>query len=210
MPTATADRPPHLRGATWICASVLVVTAGVVFALSYRPGASVEPAAARRPVEVTSDARHRFATVEELVAASDLVVEGHVVATEVGRPFGDADADTGAVSAIRSQITTVGVDAILRGASSETTLVVEEEAELADGTPVRVDGMRAGAVGDRGVWFLVASRDPDFPGYVVVNAQGGYLRGTGDSLRGGDPTDPLVHAIEAEGFTALAAVTTAQ
>ncbi len=204
MQTATAERRPHLRRATWICVAALAVFAGIVFALNYRPDGSVQPLAARRPVEVTSDARHRFTTVDQLVGVSDVVVEGHVVATEAGRIFGtDSTAAAGTTSAIRSQITTVQIDTVLAGATSETVLLVEEEAELADGSPVRVDGMRAGEVGDRGVWFLVASRDPDFPGYVIVNAQGRYLRGPGDSLRGGDRTDLLVRSVEADGFTAL-------
>jgi hypothetical protein len=204
MPTATAERPRSLRRATWIRAAVLVVLAGIVFALSYRPSESAPRASVRRPVDLTSDARHRFATVEQLVGASDLVVEGHVVATETGRVFGEASAAADdESSAIRSRITTLQIDTVLRGTSSQATLLIEEEATLADGTPVRVDGMRPGEVGDRGVWFLVASRDPDFPGYVVANAQGRYLRGPRDTLRGGDRTDPLVRAIEAEGFTAL-------
>ena len=47
-------------------------------------------------------------------------------------------------------------------------------------------------MGDDGIWFLVASRDPDFPGYAVVNSQGRFLRGADGSLHGGDPTDALV------------------
>ena len=204
MLTATAERPPHLRRASWISAAALTVVAVIVFAVSYRPGDSAGPVAARRPVELTSSARHRFTTVEQLVAASDLVVEGHTVTTEAGRIFGDGgNRASGETSAIRSRITTVQVDAVLSGTSADSTVLVEEEAELADGTPVRVDGMRAGEVGDRGVWFLVASQDPDFPGYVVTNAQGRYLRGPGDSLRGGDRTDELVRDVERAGLTAL-------
>jgi hypothetical protein len=204
MQTATAERPPHLRRATWIAAATLAAFAAVAFGLSYQPGRGTQAVAARRPVDVTSDARHRFTTLEQLVGAADLVVEGHVVTTEVGRVFGGAGTEVAdGASAIRSQVTTVRVDRVLTGAESAATVLVEEEAGLADGTPVRVDGMRAGTVGDRGVWFLVASRDPDFPGYVVTNAQGRYLRGRGDSLRGGDRTDPLVRAVEDAGYSAL-------
>jgi hypothetical protein len=60
---------------------------------------------------------------------------------------------------------------------------------------VRVDGMRRGRVGDRGVWFLTASGDPEFPAYALVNAQGRYLFGA-KGLHGGDRSDALVRAVE--------------
>jgi hypothetical protein len=95
---------------------------------------------------------------------------------------------------------------VLAGAepSSDASAVVlvEEEYSLADGTPVRVDGMQRGRVGDRGVWFLTASTDPDFPAYALVSAQGRYLFARG-ALRGGDRTDRLVRAMERMGPTQL-------
>jgi len=56
--------------------------------------------------------------------------------------------------------------------------------------------------GDRGVWFLTASTDPDFPAYALVNAQGRYLFARGD-VRGGDRTDSLVRSAERMNRTQL-------
>jgi hypothetical protein len=83
-------------------------------------------------------------------------------------------------------------------------VLVEEEAALTDGSPIVVDGMRAGRVGDRGVWFLVASNDAEFPGYTVVNSQGRYVETATGRLLGGDPSDPLVRSIERMGRRGLA------
>ena len=153
-------------------------------------------------VDIPSDERHRFGTVGELVDASDLVVSGRVAAAESGRIFGAGDA------AIRSHVLTVRVDSVLAGsqrpAGAGTVVLVEEEAELADGTPVRIDGMRAGRIGDDGIWFLAASRDPDFPGYAVVNAQGRYLVGADGAIEGGDASDDLVRDLQTLGREKLA------
>jgi hypothetical protein len=121
-----------------------------------------------------------------------------VIADEDGRTFGNPDA-SGASSAIRSHVLTLRVERVLAGAEpitdANSVVLVEEEYSLADGTLVRVDGMRRGRVGDRGTWFLTASPDPDFPAYALVNAQGRYLFGRG-ALRGGDPIDTLVRSVE--------------
>jgi hypothetical protein len=135
------------------------------------------------------------------VDASDLVVRGRVVAAEAGRVFGAGSA------AIRSHVLTVRVDKVLTGtqpARAGAVVLVEEEAELADGTAIEVDGMRASRIGDDGIWFLVASNDPEFPGYAVVNSQGRYLRGDGTALRGGDASDALVGELAPLGTRGLA------
>jgi hypothetical protein len=139
------------------------------------------------------------------VRASHLVVVGRVIADEDGRLFGNpgggADgADTAdTTSAIRSHVLTLRVEQVLVGAGAsvdrDAIVLVEEEYALADGTPVHVDGMRRGRVGDRGVWFLAASGDPEFPAYAIVNAQGRYLFGD-RGVQGGDRTDTFVRAME--------------
>jgi hypothetical protein len=93
---------------------------------------------------------------------------------------------------------------VLAGVDSRASamVLVEEEASLANGTPLRVDGAPPSRHGDDGVWFLAASGDPDFPGYVVVNSQGRYLA-TGDRLVGADRSDPLVRSLEALGTDGL-------
>jgi hypothetical protein len=194
MATAETRRPG--RGATAIAVGALVIVAAVIFGLTYDRSDAPAPdrAAPDRVVDLDSDARHRFADLDELLDASDLVVSGRVVAAEPGRLFGDGDAT------IRSHVLTLRVDSVLAGArggaSGEGTVVlVEEEAEAVDGTPVRVDGMRAGRIGDDGIWFLAASGDPDFPGYAVVNSQGRYLVGSDGTLEGGDASDALVQVL---------------
>jgi hypothetical protein len=206
---ATAETGRTGRRATWIAAGALAVVAAVIFGLSY--DRTDPPARDRaepdRAVDIASeDARHRFDDLGDLVDASDLVVSGRVVAAEPGRVFG-GDGDTDA--AIRSHVLTLRVDSVLAGArggaTDEGTIVlIEEEAETVDGIPVRVDGMRAGRVGDDGIWFLAASRDPDFPGYAVVNSQGRYLAGTDGGLVGGDAADALVRRLELLGRAGLA------
>jgi hypothetical protein len=59
--------------------------------------------------------------------------------------------------------------------------------------------MRATRIGDRGVWFLVASFDADFSGYTIVNSQGRYVETPTGRLVGGDPSDPFVRSFERMG-----------
>ena len=199
MPTAIAD---DRRLTRWVVAgSVVIVLVAIVIAVavSYRGS---DDAPSTETVALTSSARHQFTELDQLVAASDLIVVGRVVADEKGRVFGAKDGGTSA--AIRSHVLTLEIDEVLRGASGSPTttsgarpvVLIEEEHSLTDGTPVSVDGMRRSRVGDRGVWFLVASGDPEFPGYSVVNSQGRYLYVNG-GLRGGDRSDRLVRSIEA-------------
>jgi hypothetical protein len=207
----------------WIVvASVVVLTVvGAVAIVATRdsPSHSATPDA----VALTSSARHQFTDVAELVGASDLIVVGRVMADEDGRTFGNPGAeDSDAPSSIRSHVLTLQVDRVLAGAEptsdpnapqtdvpkTNMVVLVEEEYALGDGTAVRVDGMRRGRVGDRGVWFLAASTDPDFPAYAIVNAQGRYLFARGE-VRGGDRTDTLVRAVERLGPTQLQDAVTA-
>ncbi|NLD75436.1 MAG: hypothetical protein GX643_02095 [Acidimicrobiales bacterium] len=139
-------------------------------------------------VEVTSDAP-TARSLDELVGASDLVVEAAVVSSAEGRWFGDGDA------AILSRLVTLQVRQVLVGSTSTaSTILVEEEGWTADGTPLVVDGLAAAAEGDRGVWFLVDGGDPDVGAYVVVSAQGRYLLSDG-GLVGASGGDPLVSVL---------------
>jgi hypothetical protein len=182
---------------------VLAVVGGLAVVLTHEtPSHSATP----DTVALTSSARHQFGDVGDLVGASDIVVVGRVIADEDGRTFGNPEAaPAGAPSAIRSHVLTLRVERVLSGADQSAdpnaVVLVEEEYALGDGTPVRVDGMRRGRVGDRGVWFLTVSADPDFPAYALVNAQGRYLFGRG--VRGGDRTDALVRSVERMGPTQL-------
>ena len=97
------------------------------------------------PVELVSDGP-RFASLSELVAASDAVVVGTVVAVSDGRLVtAPEDPDAG----FRTRLVELSVERTLRG-DPPTPVVVEEPAELLDGTPAVMDGMTPLAVGDAG------------------------------------------------------------
>lgn len=219
-----------MSGGRWSARRVNLLGAGAVLVVGALffviggglPSSDDDASGTDDPVAVTSDARHRFTTLAELSASADLAVAGRVVAVEPGRTFGAVDASGRASDrAVRSQVATIEVeDVVARDdavATPEpgTVVLLEEEAELVDGTPIVVDGGRPLRVGDAGIWFLSASTDPEFPGFTVVNSQGRYLL-TGapgvdaplrGALRGADRSDRLVRELEALGFAGLADAT---
>jgi hypothetical protein len=121
----------------------------------------------REPVRLESDAP-TFATVDDLAAASDLVVVATIVDVSSGRTLtaGD-DPEAG----VRTRLYELTVTRTLRG-EAPRPLVVEEPAELLDGTPVIVDGMEPLHEGEQAVWYLVSGDGPSQPYYAVVNSQG--------------------------------------
>lgn len=150
-------------------------------------------------VEVTSDAP-RQASLDELVAASDLVVVGEVAGTERGRTFGQPGGTT-----IESRLVTLTVGEVLAGTPPRAgTVLVEEEGWLDDGRALVVDGARPSQAGDRGVWFLVEVDDPDLPVYTVVGAEGRYLAAPDGTLTGAEVDDPLIADLESRGLDGLA------
>lgn len=93
----------------------------------------------------------RFESLDELVEAADLVVEGRIVSVDVGRTITDpADPAAGFSTALFQ----LDVTNSLRGPAFDT-VIVEQEAALLDGTPITVNGLTANMVGDTGFWFLV-------------------------------------------------------
>jgi hypothetical protein len=165
------------------------------------PAPDTVPGEDGEPVAVSSDAP-RFATLADLLDASDVVVSGEVVATERGRPFGEPGG-----TAIVSRLVTLRVDEVLAGTApaGAPNLLIEEEGWLDDGPPLVVDGAAPSEVGDRGIWFLVDAGDPELPVHVVVNAEGRYLLDDAGALVGADGDDPLIAEIEALTPDALAA-----
>jgi hypothetical protein len=167
-------------------AILVAVVAGVVLT---RSDDEPEPPEPLEPVAVSSDAP-RLATLDALVAASDVVVRAEVVATERGRVFGEPGG-----AAVESRLVTLEVTDVLAGvAPADDAVLVEEEGWLEDGAPLIVDGAAPSRPGDDGIWFLVRVGDPDVPVYVVVSAQGRYLV-DGDGLAGASGDDPLVDAL---------------
>lgn len=153
------------------------------------------------PVDIASDSP-TYATLDELLAASDLVVRARVTSTERGRVFGEP----GEATAIESRLVALEVTETLRGPEPPAEILVEEEGWLLDGSPLIVDGLVPSAAGDDAIWFLVdPSDDPqEATPFVTTNAQGRYLVVDG-TLLGPDGDDPLVLRIEQLGPTALEA-----
>lgn len=151
------------------------------------------------PVDIASDSP-AYATLDELLAASDLVVRARVTSTERGRVFGEP----GEATAIESRLVALEVTETLRGPEPPAEILVEEEGWLLDGSPLIVDGLVPSAAGDDAIWFLVdPSDDPqEASPFVTTNAQGRYLVVDG-TLLGPDGDDPLVLRIEQLGPTAL-------
>jgi hypothetical protein len=196
-----------LRWAGPAAAVAVAVTAGVLGQRdtdtdtgSDKSAGQERSAADEPPLEVASDAP-RYATLDDLAAAADLVVTGEVEGIDRGRTFGQPGG-----AAIVSRLVTLRVDDVLTGTmpSEASNVLVEEEGWLDDGRPVAVDGAAPTEVGDRGIWFLVDVHDPEMPVYTVVNAEGRYLFGDGSdgddgggaSLVGADGDDPLIAEIE--------------
>ena len=150
------------------------------------------------PIEVTSDAP-RVGSLEELLAASDLVVRASVVGTDRGRVFGEGDA------AIESRVVQLRVLGVLKGDGALAgggTVLVEEEGWSADGAPLIVDGLAPSQVGDDAIWFLLRVGQDEELRYVVVSAQGRYLV-RGDRLEGAAGDDPLIAELVALGPAGL-------
>jgi hypothetical protein len=106
-----------------------------------------------------------FDSLPQMVATSDLVIDGTVRMVEPGRIVGAGDAS------IQFAQVTVSVDRVLFGRSDAANVVVEEYG-LERGHPSRV--------GDHGVFFLHRKADaPTF--YRLVNSQGKFL----DEEKGG-------------------------
>lgn len=123
--------------------------------------------AAPDPVDVTSSAPV-FDSLDELVAASDLVVVATFGPAGEGRAIGDpADPRAG----VLTTLSRIDVEEVLAGQASGP-VVVETPTRLLDGTPVTVDGVAPPSTGERAVLFLVSGRDDTFPYTAVVGPQG--------------------------------------
>jgi hypothetical protein len=134
-----------------------------------------------------------FATLDELVAASDVVVLGVVSDVDDGRSVTDP---TDPTAGIRTQLAAVEVDDVLAG-GHDGPLVVEQEAELLDGTPVRVNGVDPLRVGDRGYLFLIRGDSDEFPYTAFVNEQG-WVPIVDDRVAPTDADDPVWSGYAAE------------
>jgi hypothetical protein len=142
----------------------LLIGVGVLVVLAVRGDDPPQPVALRTDAPL-------YDTLGGLVAASDTIVVGDVVAVRPGRLVGSAAAVD---AAVRTNLVEVRVaEPLLRG-TTDARIVVEEIAALADGRPVTVDGQRPSTVGQRLLLFLTAGDSEDEPYSVAVNGQGRY------------------------------------
>jgi len=206
--TEAAGEPRRRSPLAWALPAALVVVAVVgAFALARDPAEpppapTTTTAPVPEPVAVDSDAP-AYASLDELVAASDLIVRGRVTDTERGRWFGDGSER----ARIQSRLVTLDVEDVLKGEAPDGatgTLLVEEEGWLEDGSPLVVDGAAPSTKGDEGIWFLVDPGDDTTDALIIVNAQGRYLV-DGAHLEGASGADPLVAELSALSEDELAA-----
>lgn len=192
----------------WAPPIVALVVAAILAVVLVAGGGSEETPVAETttttepaPVRIESDSP-AYATLDELLAATDLVVRARVTSTERGRVFGEPGEET----ALESRLVALEITETLRGAEPPPEILVEEEGWLLDGSPLIVDGLVPSATGDDAIWFLVdPSDDPEEPTpFVTTNAQGRYLVVDGE-LIGADGTDPLVGELMALGPEGLEA-----
>src|SRR3954452_1998088 len=119
---ATADRA---RRGRWLLLGMPIVAAVVVgvLVLAGRGPSAPDDTASQptdttpAPVGVDATSSYDFATLEQMVDNTDLVVRGRVIATEGGPLVGEADAS------VVSRVVTLQVDDVLGGrlAASTTT-----------------------------------------------------------------------------------------
>jgi hypothetical protein len=176
------------------------IAAVVVVAATWTWSRGDAPDDTPEPLRVRATSVYDFSSLDEMGAASDLVVEADVVAVERGRLVGEPGE-----GGVISRIVTLAVVDVIRGDTTATTVIVEEEGWLSDGTPIIVDDVEPSVVGDHGVWFLDALdalNGADLPAYLVINSQGRMLE-RDDRVEGGDQTDPLVLAVQQRSFDEL-------
>lgn len=128
----------------------------------------------------------RFDSVDQLVAASDLVVEGEIVAVGHGRSITDPSDPTVGVA---TRLVELDVSLVLVGAGGND-LVIEQESALLDGTPIAVNGMPPLDVGDSGVFFLIRGDGAGFPYVALINEQA-WAPSENGLVNPVDPDDPV-------------------
>lgn len=171
---ADGARSPRLRR---VLASlpVLLVSAVAAFAIvNVRTDDAAAPAAPATADPATIDiaaSGPRFDSLGDLIAASDVIAEGRIVAVDEGRAITDPSDPTAGFTTALFQLE---VTRSYRGGDVDS-FIVEQEAALLDGTPITVNGLVPNRVGDTGFWFLVRGTDDAFPYLALVNEQARVL-----------------------------------
>lgn len=179
---------------------MLLVGAGIGVGVVMRQRARHHGPAA---VSIRSSGDPIVGGLDALVDGSQLVVIGRAVAVRDGRLFADRPDLVG----VRSQLVEVQVAAVLAGVAPGHEIVIEEEAMLADGRRLIVDGLGPTRADQQGIWFLRSVGDGADRSWITVSFQGRFLRRTNragdDRLVGSSLPDPLVRGIVAAGGRAL-------
>lgn len=158
-------------------------------------GAPAPPAHASEP--------YYFRDLDTLVATSDAVVEGVVVAVERGDMLGDSEA-------FQLQLREVQIEVreVLHG-EADPKFVVYELGWGSKGQPIEANGVRASNLGDRGLYFLQRAKAGGAPveqgSFTVINSQGRYLQGRGELLTPATEEDGLSKELASRGSTQLKA-----
>ncbi len=150
------------RGVGWACIGLPLVIAALVLWLRW-------PDSGTDPVNITASGPV-FTRLDDLVAASDLVVIGTIASTATGRIITNP---TDPTVGIRTTLYTLSVETVLTGQTTNT-LIIEHETALLDGTPITINGTAPPSRGERGLYFLVAGSDTEFANYAIISAQGRY------------------------------------
>ena len=143
---------------------VLITAVGLVIFQIQRDDSAPDPIR----ISATSPT---YDSLQTLTEASDLVAIGTITEAEPGRTISDPSNPD---AAIRTSLFVLRLETVLRGPDVDRA-VIEHETALADNTPIIINGIQPPTVGERGLFFLVAGRSPDFPHYAFTNDQGRYL-----------------------------------
>jgi hypothetical protein len=167
------------RLARWAPLLILVVVA--LFTLVRREPAPPDP------VDIRAESI-RYEAIADLVAASDVIIEGTVVAVGEGRAITDPENPR---SGIRTQLAEVEVQ---RSASADgdapALVIVEQEARLLDGAPITVNGVAPLELGHHVVLLLISGDSEEFPYTTPVNEQGVFQVIDGE-VTAADPTGTI-------------------
>jgi hypothetical protein len=139
-----------------------------------------------------------FTSLEDMVISSDLVIEGHVVASQPGELRGEGPDGLGGVQFAE---TTVKVDRVLAGAAPGESVTVESMGWTSVGRPIEFrDGSshHIHAAGERAIFHLVKTRrGDDRVVYRLTSSQGKFLVAPDGALRATRAGDPLVREVAA-------------
>jgi hypothetical protein len=127
---------------------------------------------------VETGAEDAVATLEELAAAADLVVQGEVVDVRPGRLEDDGPGASRGYEEVAVHVHRACP------AEAETSVVVFEQLASLDGFGVAtLDGVERAAIGDRGLWFLRHDEVAPDVHQLVNTSQAQYLLDTASRVR---------------------------